>query len=908
MNIQFRDFLLRINVVDESKQKLVAQLGKVFAYMQNSYERYIDPTLAVESIAIPGMQGQDEQIDVAVQMDVDEFYNILFDQIERQILDPELRRRFKSLYGGQLVQQVKSRECEHISERVEPFSNIQIEIKGKRGLEDGLKAYVEGEVLQGDNKYSCTSCGKHVDAVKRACLKDVPDNLIFNLKRFDYDIMTGTRCKINDEFQFPDTIDMAPYTVEYLSNPEKAIPPDNFELTGVIVHAGTADSGHYYSYIRQRPSSKDKVDSWVQFNDTEVNSFDPASLKDNCFGGIDMGSTFQWPKIYSAYMLFYQRSSSIKKFEKKYTQHDLLNPVRLPLSGDLERHLRQQNELFIRCYCAQDPSHAKFMRRLLERIQNNPDKWCQPEHHFESKLLLVVLEYIQQVSSRWKEHPEFESTIKILKSNASRCTNCAATILDWYVREDIVSSSMLRSPYPLVRKSFVALLCQALSRVSKDAKEAELKIAEETGQTGLFKGYERTFRELITQVIELWDDFQRYGRAWNDYFDLLTSLIKLGYDEAWTVLEAKALELVLELVLVHSGPVTKKLKSKYQQFLTLREKNRVFGLSSFIECLEALLGWLDLKHISNGDVRYRDDQGFGVTYFEASYLGLVGPPARNSAEFEWLRRLIIGRQNQLATHRIVRHLIRDHSLVRHVCRVLEVGLGDENIGNAVSFLEPTLLFCSHCTMQPFITKLIRASLEGIETIGSQYGKEHLEYVMTLLKNENEDLDLMPEYFEREIVMTVGSWAPVLLIYPNSDLHLDVRRDTAELLNCLIFTPLASGTLEPQDSAYLRRAAKKLALAGAQHTTKNYIDAPPKECSVLQAGQASVFFEIMDQCLTYFDMTNAQEEHQVTEITEALDALKLKADAAVETFSSSWQDGESDVGDVSEMYQSDIGSP
>ncbi|KAK5275155.1 hypothetical protein LTR40_013539, partial [Exophiala xenobiotica] len=225
-----------------------------------------------------------------------------------------------------LVQQVKSKECEHISERLEPFSAVQVEIKGKARLEDSLRAYVEGEVLQGENKYSCTSCGRHVDAVKRACLKDVPDNLIFNLKRFDYDIMTGMRTKVNDEFQFPDTLDIAPYTLARLSDESASDEPDYFQLTGVIVHSGTADSGHYYSFIRQRPSIKPIENSWVQFNDQDVTVFDPSQMRENCFGGSADAGFYHLPKFYSAYMLFYQRTSSIQKIEEQYRQHDTINP------------------------------------------------------------------------------------------------------------------------------------------------------------------------------------------------------------------------------------------------------------------------------------------------------------------------------------------------------------------------------------------------------------------------------------------------------------------------------------------------------------------------------------------------------------------------------------------------------
>ncbi|KAI5276547.1 hypothetical protein KEM52_005012, partial [Ascosphaera acerosa] len=138
--------------------------------------------------------------------------------------------------------------------------------------------------MQGDNKYLCSSCNRHVDAVKRACLKEAPDNLIFHLKRFDFDMLTMSRSKINDEFRFPVRIDMAPYKSDYLNDPTKPVEPDIFELVGVLVHSGTAESGHYYSYIRERPLATDSTSEWVEFNDADVCHFNPSDIPDQCFG------------------------------------------------------------------------------------------------------------------------------------------------------------------------------------------------------------------------------------------------------------------------------------------------------------------------------------------------------------------------------------------------------------------------------------------------------------------------------------------------------------------------------------------------------------------------------------------------------------------------------------------------
>lgn len=185
MNIKFRDFIMSAQIEDPPEsQELLYCTRKVFGYMQESYRRFVDPVDFVTSIKTY----DDTLIDIHNQMDVDEFYNLLFDRWESQLTDQRDKKQLRAFYGGQLVQQVKSKECSHISERLEPFSAIQCDIKGKGTLQDSLQAYVDGEVLEGgkstrcyhccvaspdfflfaaDNKYKCSTCDRHVDAVKR---------------------------------------------------------------------------------------------------------------------------------------------------------------------------------------------------------------------------------------------------------------------------------------------------------------------------------------------------------------------------------------------------------------------------------------------------------------------------------------------------------------------------------------------------------------------------------------------------------------------------------------------------------------------------------------------------------------------------------------------------------------------
>ena len=63
--------------------------------------------------------------------------------------------------------------------------------------------------------------------------------------------------------------------------------PENYykyKLKGIVVHEGTADQGHYYSFIADR---ENKNAGWFVFNDTHVREFDPADIPEETFGGDD---------------------------------------------------------------------------------------------------------------------------------------------------------------------------------------------------------------------------------------------------------------------------------------------------------------------------------------------------------------------------------------------------------------------------------------------------------------------------------------------------------------------------------------------------------------------------------------------------------------------------------------------
>ena len=113
----------------------------------------------------------------------------------------------------------------------------------------------------------CEKCDKRVDITKRNLIESVPNILIIHLQRIVFNFDTFANEKINSRLEFPTDVDLYPYTKLGLENTEPDTTEFQYELTGIVVHKGTAEMGHYYSFIKTEPNK------WFEFNDSTVKSF-----------------------------------------------------------------------------------------------------------------------------------------------------------------------------------------------------------------------------------------------------------------------------------------------------------------------------------------------------------------------------------------------------------------------------------------------------------------------------------------------------------------------------------------------------------------------------------------------------------------------------------------------------------
>lgn len=269
----------------------------IFGSLKLSQRQYYDPRLFCYSYK----DYEGNPINVLEQMDVDEFFNNIMDKLENLIKNNKMAGITKRVFGGVLSNELICKGCPHYSEREEPFLAVSLQVKNKKNITESLQSFIQGEMLEGDNAYLCEKCDKKVPTLKRVCIKKLPNVLILVLKRFEFNYDTMQKVKVNDYCEFPTKLDMSQYTQGFLKkkeaqakqeasssssegqpeNNEPEYPPEYFEynLRGTVIHMGTAESGHYYSLI------KDENSKWLEFNDNIVRQFDEKDLGHEAFGG-----------------------------------------------------------------------------------------------------------------------------------------------------------------------------------------------------------------------------------------------------------------------------------------------------------------------------------------------------------------------------------------------------------------------------------------------------------------------------------------------------------------------------------------------------------------------------------------------------------------------------------------------
>jgi ubiquitin C-terminal hydrolase len=163
--------------------------------LQETEKKYYTPRDFTKTFCIEG-----GPVNVTRQQDAQEFFNIISDNIESQLKGTKNANLLKEILGGEICSEVKSLEdeYEYVSQTMEPFFSIQLDIKNRKSIQEALDFYIKPDILEGDNKYYCEKYDKKIRAHKRAFLNKASNTLIINLKRFEFDYTSFRKYKVND--------------------------------------------------------------------------------------------------------------------------------------------------------------------------------------------------------------------------------------------------------------------------------------------------------------------------------------------------------------------------------------------------------------------------------------------------------------------------------------------------------------------------------------------------------------------------------------------------------------------------------------------------------------------------------------------------------------------------------------
>ena len=456
----FRESILQSPVKEPLEENLLYELQYIFSSLKYSAKQYIN-TKGFTS-AFKDFEGN--PVNVMEQMDADEFFSTFMDRIEELLKGSSNEELIKNHFGGLQVTEIIGKDCGHRSERLEPFLTVPLEVKNKKSIIEGLESFVEGELLEGENAYQCDQCQDKVRALRRVCIKQLPNYLLVALRRFEFDFDTMNRHKLNDYCEFPMSIDMQPFTQEGLEHLEKlkeskAELPEvhpasyyNYKLRGVVVHIGTAESGHYYSYIYDKVSGK-----WFEFNDILIQEINPEEIPAECFGGEEKWNLGGGPttrqKFGNAYLVLYEREQFYKA-DKKIEPFSL--EVKEALTTEHFSHVKEQNQRYWRSRLIFGDEYAKFVSEMTS-LELPPKK-------FLAEFLLTVL-----IRSREKKQ-ELVKVSKFLKQ-ALKDTEFAAWMSEVLSVDQLIKELFLYCPVSIVRSLLVGLVKETLKCVPEQTEQ-----------------------------------------------------------------------------------------------------------------------------------------------------------------------------------------------------------------------------------------------------------------------------------------------------------------------------------------------------------------------------------------------------------------------------------------------------
>ncbi|CAB3983712.1 Ubiquitin carboxyl-terminal hydrolase 34 [Paramuricea clavata] len=503
------------------------EMQKMFCFLMESERKAYNPRSFCKTYIM-----DKKPLNTGEQKDMNEFFTDLITKLED--MSPDMRELVRDLFCGETSNNVVSLDCSHVSQTKEEFFSVRCTVADMKDLYESLNEVTIKDTLEGDNMYTCSQCGTKVRAEKRACFKVLPRILCFNTMRYTFNMVTMMKEKVNTHFSFPRQLNMAPYTEEYLMGEKKDQDPEKdlnyiYNLIGVVVHTGTAEGGHYYSFIRDRTSGQN--DRWFLFNDAEVKPFDPQQIASECFGGEMMTKTydavtekfldFSFEKTHSAYMLFYEREERSRNTETGSSASEM--------DPELLSWIWKDNIQFIRDKQIFDLTYFNTMWLLCSKVAPT---FTESSQTSLSNVKLAT-SFLLETFIHSKEKPGLKAWSDLLVVHFDNSREACQWFLD-HMAEDSwwLQQILLRCPVQATRQVF-ARLCLHVIQILRPSQVAlycsSQKDVENGGQKPAASCSVTNFVQTILKLLST--NVKNHMRNMTELFSFLHQFCQLGSEE-----------------------------------------------------------------------------------------------------------------------------------------------------------------------------------------------------------------------------------------------------------------------------------------------------------------------------------------------------------------------------------------
>eukprot|EP00742_Colponemidia_sp_Colp-10_P004877 GILJ01005210.1.p1 GENE.GILJ01005210.1~~GILJ01005210.1.p1 ORF type:complete len:2590 (-),score=405.82 GILJ01005210.1:174-7943(-) len=600
----------------ELEENVLYQLQTMFGALRESEKQYYNPRGFCQSFK----DWEGNPVNVLEQMDVDEFFNMFMDRLETLLKGSPQQNLVKDYFGGVLSNELICKGCPHYSEREEPFLAVSLQVKNKKSILESLESFVEGEMLEGDNAYMCETCQKKVNTLRRVCIKKLPNTLILVLKRFEFDFDSMVKVKVNDRCEFPFNLNMEPYTQQGLAKkakddkpkepeaqetgnnaesshrtkdtegetdesktePAKEFPADYFEyqLKGIVIHLGTADSGHYYSLIKEASESGDQ---WVEFNDTVVRPFDADLIPSEAFGGEEKwnygganasygpvssssgasNSTWLREKCRNAYLLFYERvapytadgepipdvksqrevdqaeavnasMAELKLSEPKQEQEEAAESSQLvptatsvDIPAPISQSVWEENTRYWRSRNVFNPEYFDFVMQLVNQheIPANQEYESLSQTDLTAQVIKFATRFVLTTLVRAKDKDTLPEWLEFLKQIYERYLPACVWLVESMYGGDLAREILLECPRKETRKAIVGFLSHIM-RVLYPFEESDFPTAYVPD--GVPQTSEASLVKFGDSLLYLLQDSNHYWKHFGQFFQVFSIFAELG--------------------------------------------------------------------------------------------------------------------------------------------------------------------------------------------------------------------------------------------------------------------------------------------------------------------------------------------------------------------------------------------